>query len=474
MVMKFNEIIDPLYGKIRFPAFINRLLFECPEILRLKEVRMSNINFFNFPGFSDSTRYEHSIGTAYLALKLSEELNLSKKDKYEFVIAALCHDVATPSFGHVTESIYKEKFGFDHEEETAKIILGRTSDFRKTYIEPIFAGEGPRVRQLVESLKEPSLDIQNIFNYILGHSKYGKAIKGDMDLDNIDNVIRSAFHIGLEVDRELPVNLALGFRIREDGQMGFNYEKSYLIRKWLNARYRLYTHLLLNIRDFNRETMLKYALKKAANLGVLKEMHWKYTDNELISILTNPQFQKINLSQVSELIGRIRLGNLLKELGLYWIWDEYFYETARSDPSLLQEIEEEIYKLLKMEIFVHIALDKRSRGIRNFWLITDGPLFPPKIGTFGEEPKNLLLGIFTTRKIVVKRGANGKPILDDSDTKRQQQYKQEELNNLILQALRKYLKSPKSIRVFSPQIVERGKDNIDRCNQGTRENRLGF
>ena len=62
--MNLKELIDPLNGIIPFTSYVRRLL-QCPKLLRLEEIRMSSINFINFPAFSESTRYEHAIGTGY-------------------------------------------------------------------------------------------------------------------------------------------------------------------------------------------------------------------------------------------------------------------------------------------------------------------------------------------------------------------------------------------------------------------------
>src|SRR3972149_7911378 len=96
------HILDPLYGTFTLPNDIERFLFT-PEMQRLREIRLSNVDSINLLGISSVSRYEHSIGTAYLALLSARQLNLSKKDTYVLVISALFHDIASPPFGHTTE-----------------------------------------------------------------------------------------------------------------------------------------------------------------------------------------------------------------------------------------------------------------------------------------------------------------------------------------------------------------------------------
>lgn len=95
---------DALYGKIEFNSLINRCIMS-PEIQRLREVRLCNINSLCITGSSNTNRFEHSVGTAYLAAVNMEAsaqsyLKLNKNAKETFIIAALLHDVANGPFGH--------------------------------------------------------------------------------------------------------------------------------------------------------------------------------------------------------------------------------------------------------------------------------------------------------------------------------------------------------------------------------------
>jgi HD superfamily phosphohydrolase len=416
---------------------------------------MSNISFLNFPGFAESTRYEHSIGTGYLALRLSEQWRLSPRDTYEFVIAALFHDVATPPFGHVTESVYKQEFGFDHEEMTAWIILGKASKFMKTSMEPIFAGEGPKLRSSLRSLPE-KVDPENVFQYVSGKGKFGRMIKGSIDLDNIDNVVRSAFHVGLPVDKGLPFKLVDSFDIGSDGSIGFRYENSYLLQEWLNVRRQLYAHLLLDTCDLARECMLRYAIEEAVQLGLLKEWHWRMTDVELISFLTNvasiEAAEKKGFKEIARIINGMRLSHTLRELGLYWIVSPDFYRAFQENPVVHRSLEKDLTELLKARVIVYIVPDKTSRAIDDFKLTPRGPLLgQAKTADIGERPTNLLVCVYSVQPTLVKRDEQGKPILSDDHS--QQKYNARELREIVLQYLRDRMGYPQYVSVFEPECL---------------------
>lgn len=452
--MKKDALIDALYGEIPFSSHMRRLL-QCPEILRLKEIRMSNISFVNFPGFAESSRYEHSIGTAYLALKLSEHWELSRRDMYEFVIAALFHDVATPPFGHVTESVYRQEFGFDHEEMSAWIILGKASEFMKTRREPIFAGEAPKLRDVLKSLPE-KIDPENIFHYVSGKGKFGRMIKGSVDLDNIDNVVRSVFHIGLPVDKALPIKLVQSFDMDSNGNISFRYENSFLLEEWLKVRQQLYTHLLLDTNDIARECMLRYAIEESIKLGILKEWHWRMTDVELVSYLNSPpkiETVEEKLSkEIRQIINSIRLAQGFREIGLYWIANPDFYQAFQENPLMHRVIEEDLSELLKARIVVYLVPDKTSRAIDDFTLVPVGPLMgQPKTADIGRSPTNLLVCVYSVQPTLVKRDKEGKPIL--ADNRLQQKYSIRELKETVHKYLRDRVRYPEQVKIFNPGLL---------------------
>src|SRR4030067_3690393 len=104
-----NEIVNPtifdsLYGKFRLDELIpgKPKLFTTKELMevinsiefqRLRDVRLSNINSLFLYSSSNVTRFEHSIGTAYLATRLADNLNISDRDKCHLFFAALLHDL---------------------------------------------------------------------------------------------------------------------------------------------------------------------------------------------------------------------------------------------------------------------------------------------------------------------------------------------------------------------------------------------
>src|SRR4051794_11776685 len=86
-------LVDPLYGLQTLDNFLVDLI-EQPEMQRLRDVRLSNINSATLPGAANISRFEHSIGTALLAGRAAKALDMDSADHHKLVLAALLHDVA--------------------------------------------------------------------------------------------------------------------------------------------------------------------------------------------------------------------------------------------------------------------------------------------------------------------------------------------------------------------------------------------
>ena len=146
-----NQLYDRLYHQIQFPSMIMDLL-DCPGLLRLRDVRMANNQFFAFPAFANSSRYEHSLGVCYLAGICADKIGLAEKDKIELMMAGLYHDVGTPPFAHAMEEVLMAHFGFDHEKNLEKLITGDTGDFDQDLAQ-VYLGQSLKLKSVCQKKK---------------------------------------------------------------------------------------------------------------------------------------------------------------------------------------------------------------------------------------------------------------------------------------------------------------------------------
>ena len=88
---------DPVHGYIELEPVLVRII-HTPEFQRMKDIKQLGATYWVYPGASHN-RFEHSLGTAYLAGKMIETLRDIHKGEIEITdqevlcvkIAALCH-----------------------------------------------------------------------------------------------------------------------------------------------------------------------------------------------------------------------------------------------------------------------------------------------------------------------------------------------------------------------------------------------
>ena len=85
-----------------------------------------------------------------------------------------------------------------------------------------------------------------------GNGPLGLLIKGSIDLDNIDNVCRMAYHIGIPFRRHLPLDIVDGFMLHRDS-LCYDVDRVDLLEEWLDLRSRLYSVLMTKLMSLLRQ-----------------------------------------------------------------------------------------------------------------------------------------------------------------------------------------------------------------------------
>jgi hypothetical protein len=365
-------MFDRIYGKLYFPSMIRELL-DCPGLLRLREVHMSSVPFMSFPSFSSVNRFEHSLGVCHLARLASDVLNLSNADKIELMCASLYHDVSTPPFAHVTEELMDEFFGFDHEEHLRSLLVGKTEDLGMEKSQ-VYKGRGLKLLKVIqgEEGRKLGLDIFRIADMAIGKGKFGPLVKGEIDLDNIDNVIRAATAMGVKSagghDAEV---LARSFSISESGISLHESSMAYL-EKWQQTRYTLYDMIYGAVEDFSLQTMLKSAIRlllNAENERKLLHLDWRLTDEELI------MDRIMNDENAKKIWERISLYKPYTCIGVFSLSGQGSHSFVKGNLSAIEEL---VSDILGTRSVANSTLDKRYRSLTY-----------PLTTFFGKEEKRL-------------------------------------------------------------------------------------
>lgn len=371
------KMYDRLYKEITFPPLILDLL-TCPGLLRLRDVRMANNQFVAFPAFSTTSRYEHSLGVCYLSGICAEVLGVSEKEKTELMMAGLYHDVGTPPFAHAMEEVLQVRFGFDHELNLKKLIMGTTGEFEGELAQ-IYLGEGLKIHSVCQSpaARKLGIDLHRVARLAAGDKDEGLAplLNGSgMDLDNIDNILRASSAMGLIPDDcgALARTLASSFDI-DRGKVV--YKDSYLpkIREWQRIRNVQYSAIYESVEDFSYQTMIKKAiqllLEEDENAPGLDVNSWKLTDSEL----TNKYLLVHNKSK--EIMERVQLCRPFSCLGIFYVSGKNVVKYVNQHLKELEGVASECVndimgftqKRLKSSLIGSVAAnfypDKRKRNI---------------------------------------------------------------------------------------------------------------
>ena len=193
-----KAVQDPVHGAILLEPWELDIISTW-EMLRLRYVRQLGPAHLVYPG-ATHTRFEHCIGTNFLAQKSIRVVNYCDDldtacflpfsrllDEYHqklFRAAALLHDVGHPPTSHTIEYALHAWVGLDHLDLGEYLILnsGLTDVIKQNDIEPI---------QVVDIFRRRSTDpIKKLLSEFLDHP---------LDIDKTDYLIRDAHFSGVQL-----------------------------------------------------------------------------------------------------------------------------------------------------------------------------------------------------------------------------------------------------------------------------------
>ena len=372
-----DSFVDPLYGEVRLEPPIGDLATR-PLLQRLRFVRLSNIDSLASPGISNISRYEHALGTSILAASTSFANRVAPRIRIPFIATALIHDTGITPFGHLMEEAFRYSDVDYHHENVWSVLLEERSDKELGGVNlQLYLGFQSGLREWAEKFFgiDEGAVIEEIAKGIRGKGRFGSAIVGEMDLDNLDNVSRAAFHIGLPLDRRLPLRIAACLEdVSEDGAV-FSSEAVGPIGDWLLLREQVYSRFMLPRGDFSGKLMLLFSMVQALKLGVLTAKNWNYTDAQLLDTLSNAQQDEISTTARRWLTA-----------DLWDISDLIWFEGRIPSLSALNPYAAELSSALSRPCFAYRIKDKRKRKV-------ELRLSSRETVTLGENPRLWLFGV---------------------------------------------------------------------------------
>ncbi|MDG6221243.1 MAG: HD domain-containing protein [Candidatus Thermoplasmatota archaeon] len=205
---RYKIVHDTVHGGIRLDELFVELI-STPEMMRLASIKQLGIAYLVFPG-ANHTRFEHSLGTGYVAGTMAEHADLEEHEAKMVATAALLHDIGHGPFSHVLESVLHAKTGKDHMDVTKGMIKGEYTPQNNSVakwgtIPEILEKHGmdpKEVAALVQENSSPETNLKLWYNpetnRFQGEKKYlGQIIHGVVDADQIDYLLRDSHYTGV-------------------------------------------------------------------------------------------------------------------------------------------------------------------------------------------------------------------------------------------------------------------------------------
>ena len=201
---------DPLYGRFHVPNRLVPLLFT-PEVRRLAQIRLLNTLSPSLATLGDLRRYSHTLGVLHLALSC-RDARYTPEERDALAASVILHDIGTPPFGHLMEYHLKEQADWSHEDVIHSILWGLHAPENRAH--QIFAGRSLTVRTV---LRRVGIELELVQAIITRRHPLSTLLFGSVDFDNLDNVTRMAWALGIPFRRSLSSDLARGLSVTRDG-----------------------------------------------------------------------------------------------------------------------------------------------------------------------------------------------------------------------------------------------------------------
>ena len=305
--MVYEKIIhDPVHGGIRLGGLVLDLV-DTPEVQRLRSIRQLGLANLVFPG-ANHTRFEHTLGVAYLVERLGRELKLSKRELNLLLAAAVLHDIGHAPYSHTLEYLMTDYLKKDHMELTGDIILGKTSIYGEDELEKFSMLHVPSVVDVLAKYRIPPNEVAQL---LLGkHRKpyLGQIIHGEIDVDQLDYLLRDAHFTGVALGM-VDTDRLLQTLTVYNGRLAIASKGIEAVEGLLTARALMYTSVYYHHTVRIAELMLANAVEFAIEQGgerINKDNFYRLTDSELLERLNEIR------GYPHEIVTRLRYRQLFK------------------------------------------------------------------------------------------------------------------------------------------------------------------
>ncbi|CAG8821510.1 34740_t:CDS:10, partial [Gigaspora margarita] len=356
--MDSNKLIkDPIHGYIKFENWVIQFI-DTPQFQRLRDIKQLGTAFYVFPG-ATHTRFEHSLGTAYLAYNLTKRLQEQQgKNNYDernlkcVTLAALCHGLGHGPYSHLFDRDFiKDSLGINWKHEEGSITMFQDL-LDKNPIDFKYMGlEKPDDVEIIKALIKgdpKSLTLtestRNIPKYLFNIVNNGE---NSLDVDKFDYFARDCYYSGAKIQFDFQRLMQLS-RVMDD-EIVYYYKECYLIYELFHTRYSLhktvYKHRVVRAIDHMICDALKHAQKYLEKKFEVEKFDDLINNGEKYIQLSDSIFYEIEYSKDKELTRSKEIIEQIKKRKLYKLVDEFL--TEKKEDSEKKNINEKIINCIK-------------------------------------------------------------------------------------------------------------------------------
>jgi HD superfamily phosphohydrolase len=289
-----DTLRDPVHGAIQIDELERHLILSRP-VQRLKGIKQLGLVETVYPGASHS-RFEHSLGTMYMAGRMAEHLDLSEEDVRKVRLAGLLHDLGHSALSHAVESVLSRN------PDIQPILAGRRVSRHEEFTRQIIEAH-PFGEEALQAAKRDFGDAGELFREVADIASgkrppLGQIIVGDLDADRIDFLLRDSHHSGVslglvDTDQILQALTISNGRIVLAGEGDYRAEMSQTAAEsMLIARAHHYNALIYHPTVQSIRAMLLAALERALSRMEADEakssivlFFREYTDPDLLDFI---------------------------------------------------------------------------------------------------------------------------------------------------------------------------------------------
>lgn len=290
----------PVHGDMELPKELMSLI-DTREFQRLRGVHQLGTAYYAYPG-AVHTRFEHSLGTCWLTVKLLERLNpdLHRAHYLAVLAAALLHDVTHVPYGHTLED---ERRLFERHDTPKRI---------RQFLPRGELGKALKNLGLLDSVLEILLDSSRWENQI-----FAGAVASDL----LDYLSRDAFFCGLSQRYDERIFQLFHLSIASTPTIYLDVQKEGVLRQdalsevihLLRIRYFLSERVYFHHTKTVSGAMVSKAVEAAHNEGLTLATLARLTDEGLLTHLEE-HYDKVQA--VKRLVGSLRSRQLFKRVYL--------------------------------------------------------------------------------------------------------------------------------------------------------------